>query len=181
MALTPQQEIFKNNLLKGMGQQEAYLAVPGYTNNPKAAESGASRLLLNDKFRKEYDAALERAANKAEATKERVLREECRLAYSDLRRLFVGETIIAPHELPEDVARSVSSVEVVERINISNDEEITKERRYKYRFWDKGKSLERLSKHLGLYEKDNTQKAPKIDSISINLVSTDGKTQQVDT
>ena len=34
--------------------------------------------------------------------------------------------------------------------------------KYKYRFWDKGKSLERISKHLGLYEKDNLQKAVRM-------------------
>ena len=34
--------------------------------------------------------------------------------------------------------------------------------KYKYKFWDKGKSLERISKHLGLYEKDNLQKAVRM-------------------
>jgi len=159
--LSPKQERFKNNLLKGMDKGKAYEAA-GYIARGGIASTNASKLLKNAKFAKAYSEALERVGNKAEATKERIILEECRLAYSDLRQIFKDGTTISPDQLPEDVARSISGVEIIERVIVGNNDEQVLERKFKYRFWDKGRALERISKHLGLYEKDNEQSRPVI-------------------
>jgi len=41
-------------------------------------------------------------------------------------------------------------------------------------------ALDKLAKHFGIYEVDNAQKVPKIETIKINLVRPDGTTQTVD-
>lgn len=156
--LNPRQEQFKNNLLKGMGEQDAYEAVDGYTAKGKVAAAAASRLLKNVKFAAEYNKAKEKAANRAVLSKERVLREDCRIAYSDVGELFNGPILIAPADLPEDVRRAIASVKVTER-SFGDDETI---KTYEYKFWDKGRSIDRLERHLGLFEKDNEQKKPEI-------------------
>lgn len=93
-------------------------------------------------------------------TQERILKEESCLAYSDLEGLFSNTgTLVSPKELPESLRRAISSVEVIERWIKGKDDEMEKEVKYKYRFWDKGRALERISRHLGMYEKDN--KFPK--------------------
>jgi len=148
--LNVNQQLFMANLLKGMDAKRAYEAVPGYKATGKAAESASSRLCKLPYFQHHYQKALDKIADKASATKERVVREECRIAYSDLRQLFNGESLLRPDQLPGDIARAVSSFKEIHRA----DGAIV----YEYRFWDKGRALERISKHLGMYEKDNQQR-----------------------
>jgi phage terminase small subunit len=158
MALNTRQEQFKNNLLKGMGHQEAYEAVDGYKATGKVAAAAATRLLNNVNFKAVYEREKEKAANAAVVTKERVLREDCRIAYSDIGQIFDGDTTIAPSKLPEDIRRAISSFEIKEKVV----DEKTTERTYRYRFWDKGKALERLGRHLGIFERDNEQSRPLV-------------------
>ena len=103
----------------------------------------------------------------AEASQERVVLEERRIAFCDIRGLFQGGQILSPEKLPEELARAVSNVEVTEKPN----GEIT----YKYRFWDKGHALKRLSKNLGLYEKDNQQRGITFEQLFGALKSLDAR------
>jgi hypothetical protein len=99
---------------------------------------------------------------KSELLIPKILAEEERLAFSDVRNLFRshngGWELVPPNELPDDIARSISSIRVVQRIIPRGDREPVVEYTYRYDFWDKGRALERLSKHLGLYKEDNDQK-----------------------
>jgi len=140
------------------------MANPGMTNTQIYEMAGlgqdAGRRCLN---KPEVKAVLrelrEQIALDTQITLKRVMLEESCVAFCDPLDLFSDEgTIIAPHELPERVRRAISSVEIIETITKDGEKQI----RYKYKFWDKGKSLERISKHLGLYEKDNVQKGVRM-------------------
>jgi len=74
------------------------------------------------------------------------LLEEKRIAFADIRHLFKDFVLVAPSELPEDIARAVNGIEIIET---EVDGVVTT--KYKYKLSDKGKSLERISRHLGLY------------------------------
>jgi phage terminase small subunit len=141
--LTAQQENFKNNILKGMDGKAAYIAA-GYKARGAAAEVNASKLLRNPKVKAAIEKVQKRAADKAEISQQRILEEEGRLAFLNPQGL-VNEKgkLLDLHELPEDVARAIVGLDVVRQ----NDGSL----KYKYRFSDKGKSLERLSRHLGMY------------------------------
>ena len=79
----------------------------------------------------------------------RVLRETARLAYSDIGQIFAADgTLLPVHKLPEDIRRSIASVEVVKR-NVDSGDGKTDDV-IKIRVWDKPKALEFLGKHLGL-------------------------------
>lgn len=99
-------------------------------------------------------------SKKADITALRILEEEKHLALSDPGEIFDPEgTLIAPYELPESIRRAISAIDVIEKLGRDEDgEETLIERRFKYRFWDKGKALERLEKHKGMYERDNAQR-----------------------
>ncbi len=141
--LTPLQERFKNNILSGMTAKDAYIKA-GYKARGAAAEVNASRLLRNAKMKPILKEAQKRAADKAEVTQERILREEMRLAYLNPSSLFDENGSQIPiHKLPEDVARAITGLEVIEQA----DGKV----KHKYKFSDKGKALERLSRHLGMY------------------------------
>jgi hypothetical protein len=83
------------------------------------------------------------------------LEEEKCIAFSDIRDLFdeKGE-LIPSDQLPEDVSRAIA---VYERRYLTDGTFV-----FKVRFWDKGKSLERIERYLGMFEKDNNQKRDRI-------------------
>jgi phage terminase small subunit len=88
---------------------------------------------------------------------ERTLREVARLAYFDPRKLYHEDgRLKAIHELDDDTAAAVASVEVdeigVEGTVIGHTKKI--------KHWDKNAALEKAMKHLGQYEADNDQKPP---------------------
>jgi hypothetical protein len=79
---------------------------------------------------------------------DRVLREAGRLAYSDIRELFDAKGNFLPiKEWPDDIARAVSSVEVVKKNVTSGDGKVDDV--LKIRLWDKAGKLQDLMKHHG--------------------------------
>ena len=54
------------------------------------------------------------------------------------------------------MARAIVSLKVIKTQSLKDPNLIRTE--YRYKFADKGKALERLGKHFGMYEKDNMQK-----------------------
>lgn len=106
----------------------------------------------------EIISAIADAAKKAAAITgldtERTLREIARLAYSDPRRLYKADgTIIPIHELDDDAAATIASVEVDE----FKGEDAGSGRTVKVKVWDKNSALEKAARFHGLYEKDNRQ------------------------
>ena len=141
--LTNLQGRFKNNILKGMDGKAAYIKA-GYKARGAAAEVNASRLLRNAKVAAAIEKAQKKAADKAEVTTERILREEARLAFFDPLGLMDKSGKQLPlHKLPEDVRRAIVGLEIIQQPKGAQ--------KFKYKFSDKGKSLERISKHLGMY------------------------------
>lgn len=148
--LTNKQKKFIREYLIDLNATQAAIRA-GYS--PKTAKVIATQNLSKLYIKNEIEKQQLKLQEKTEITQERVLQEEKCLAFSDPAELFELKTgtIKAPYELPEELRRAISIVEITE----SFDKDGIPTKTYKYRFWDKGKSLERISKHLGLYEKDN--------------------------
>jgi phage terminase small subunit len=141
--LTYLQERFVNNLLSGMHQDEAYV-VAGYKARGASARVNASRLLTNANIQAALENGRKKASDRAVITAERILREEARLAFFDIAGLVDKKGKLLPlHKLPEDVRRVIVCLEIIQQPKGAL--------KYKYKFSDKGKSLERLSRHLGMY------------------------------
>jgi phage terminase small subunit len=160
--LTSQQERFKNNILKGMDAKAAYIAA-GYKARGKSAEACATKLLGIAKVKAAIEKVQKRAADKAEISQQRILVEEGRLAFLNPQGL-VNENgkLMDLHELPEDVARAIVGLDVVRQIDGSL--------KYKYRFTDKGKSLDRLERILGMFAPEKHEIAGK-DGNAIDLTA----------
>jgi len=126
------------------------------SENSAAVE--ASKNLKKPKIQDYFDELSKEAVGHAGLSVGRILLEEARLAFFDPRDLMdpcTGE-ILPFHELPEHMARAIVSLKVIKTHSLRDPDLIRTE--YYYKFADKGKALERLSKHLGMYEKDNLQK-----------------------
>jgi len=112
-----------------------------------------------------------KAVLKSDITLHRIMLEESCIVFST-QADFIDEDGVPkpPQDLSETALRAVKKIKTIPlpRKAIGKDEatgEILYEEQkyiYEYDLWDKGKASERVSKHLGLYEKDNVQKAVRI-------------------
>ncbi len=101
---------------------------------------------------------------------EQVLAEERCIAFSDIRQAFSsrtvgGRTIVAaipPDRLPRDIARAIASVDVIQDRDGNTI--------WRYKFWSKPDALERISRHLGLYEKDNEQRKIQMAQVFLDSI-----------
>jgi phage terminase small subunit len=140
-------EAFAQALAKGMTADAAYAAA-GYTPSRK----NAARLKANEGIRARVEVILSRGAQKAEIDVAKTLTELGRVGFSDIRRLFHDDgSLKQPHELDDDIAAAVASMEVVIR-NAGKDEDGNPiiERVAKLKLWDKNSALEKIAKHLGM-------------------------------
>lgn len=89
---------------------------------------------------------------------DRIVEEETSIAFSDVGFLFDedGLSPLSPAELPPEVRRAISGVEVKEKtVHLTSPEgepmgtEV--KRFYKYSLWNKGQALERLAKIKGIF------------------------------
>lgn len=98
---------------------------------------------------------------KYQVTRERVIQELSRLAFSDLRKLYKDDgTIKLPTELDDDIAAALSSIETQELFEGRGDQREHTGTAYRPKLHDKSGALRDAMKHLGMFEKDNAQANP---------------------
>jgi phage terminase small subunit len=86
-----------------------------------------------------------------ELSKERVLKEVMRLAFVDIRKLYREDgSLKTPHELDDDTAAALLSMEVFEEYDGHGDERSLAGFTKKEKMGDKKGSLEILMRHLGM-------------------------------
>jgi phage terminase small subunit len=114
-------------------------------------------LLSNAKVQHATAAGMAARSKRTEVAADRTLLEIARLGFSDLRRLFHEDGRLKhPLEWDDDTAASVASVEIVTRdVGDAKVEYV-----HKIKLWDKGKALEQLSKHRGLYRDQGPSERP---------------------
>lgn len=138
------------------GTQAAIAA--GYS--PRGADVAAVRLLGDDRISGEIAAAARSVGEAVRLDAERVLQEHLWLAHSDMGDFLDDNDAPLPiKRLPRHVRAAIQSIDL--------DGETGKVT--KIRLWDKGAALDRLNKHLGLYERDNSQRQPNL-SLQVLLV-----------
>ena len=145
-------------LTNGQNATQAYLFVFN-TNKPTSAAVGASRLMQRPDVKaylelmREYSS--EEVLNHMTVTKERILDEESKLAFIDIRRMFDTEGEFLPPALwPEEIARCIAGFDVTQKW----DTEASKwNYTYKIKFNDKGRALGRLETVMGMNKADGLQ------------------------
>lgn len=153
--LTPKQEKFCQEFVRTGNASEAYrLAYNAAKMKPEVIHVKASELLSSGMVSVRVKSIRESVTAKSELNTADILNEIRRLCAADPRRLVHedGRPKLL-HELDDDTAAAISSVEVgVDGI--------------KYKLWDKNAALEKAVKITGLYEKDNKQKADPINALA---------------
>lgn len=163
--LTPAEELFAQHVASGESQAESFRLAKPISRKWKDATVWvkASQLMAKGKVRARVKEIQAEHANRFAITHERVLLEIARLALFDPRNLFREDGTPKPiNELDDNTAAAIAGLEVLEEFEGSG-----KDRKFigytkKYKVADKNSALEKLAKHLGLYEKDNKQKTDPV-------------------
>lgn len=149
--LTPKQKLFADEYLKDLNGTAAYKRAGYKAKNDNVAAVEATKLLSNPKIAKYVQKAMDERSKEVKIDANRVLAEIGRLAFADIRKVFDESGRLLPvHLLPDEVAASVSSIEVVTS-RISGGEPADVEHTAKIKFWDKRGSLELLGRHLKMF------------------------------
>lgn len=180
--LTGKEMRFVDEYLVDLNATQAYLRSHPGAKNSTAATEGA-RLLVNPNVAEKIAERKAERAARVGITADRVLQEVARLSLFDPRKLFNANGEPVPiHELDDNTAAALAGLDVHEEyIGQGKDRKFIGYTK-KYKLADKGANLERLMKHLGLFEKDNSQKLDPIAALlatmgrsSIPVVKEPGK------
>jgi phage terminase small subunit len=142
--LSPMQAAFVREYLVDLNATKAAIRA-GYSAH--TAQEQSSRLLSKVIIINAVQKAQQKRTARVEVTADRVLMELSRLAFGDARAIFTANNELkSPADWPDELAAAISGVEVV---TVSKGEGAV-EYVSKVKFWDKGRALELLARHLGM-------------------------------
>lgn len=135
--------------------------------SPNGAKEAGARMMRHAEVKEMISKATERLVTLSGLTAERVLKEIERVAFSDTRKLYRPDgSLKRPDEWDDDTAAFVSSIEVTEEFADRGKGDDKKRELIGYtkklKQWDKLAALTMGAKHLGLFERDNAQRAPNL-------------------
>lgn len=161
--LNEHQKEFCKRYLKTLNAAEAYREMHPGCKDTVAASQGRKWLSM-PKIRAAIQVEMDKRAKRLDIEPDRVLQEIAKLAFSDVQALFhPNGSLKAVPDLDPVIAKAIASVEVVARqaigrpSNKSRAKGVKVEYVHKYRLWDKLGALEKLGKHLKLFN-DNEHK-----------------------
>lgn len=141
-----------------------YQAAVRSGHNDKSAAVAASRMLSHPNVILYLKELMEERAGRVNLTQDMVVKELMDIAFCDVKDFYCDITgeLLQPHELNDRAAKATASFKsTIVSIDQRDGKPKETERIDEYKRSDKLKALELLGKHLGVFEKDNHQKAPK--------------------
>lgn len=139
--LSVRQERFVHGILGGLSQREAYERA-GYVARGAAADVQASRLVRNPKVAARLESERRRLRERADVDADRVTREFARVAFLDPGGVVHVKKVEDIAELPRDVRAAISGWKW------------DSDGRVVIKFFNKLDALDKLARHLGLYQDD---------------------------
>ncbi len=172
--ITDKEELFCQAVVKGKSNSDAYReAYETARMKPESINRMAHDLRQNLKITSRIAFLRDQAARAAVITESRVLTETGRIAFADLRKAFAEDgSLLPPHKWPDELASAVKSIKVVEMAGSmavnAEDGSVTHVPMYTKEIvlCDKNSALEKLFKHMGMFEKDNRQRNPFAESFT---------------
>lgn len=174
----PHKRFADEYLANGGNATTAYAAIFKKAKNAKVASAAGCRLKARPNVKAYIDLChkftTDELLNHMSCSKNRVLDEEAKLAFLDVRKLFDQDgEILPPKYWPEEVARAASGIDIDQVWDPNNNKWKYK---YKLRFNDKGRALQRLETVLGMNKLANLTDE-SADLFKSFLESIDGKSR----
>jgi phage terminase small subunit len=159
--LTAKEENFCLAILRGANSSDAYRSAYGAAKQkPTTINRNAKRLMDKTKIRARIDELRAPILEKIELTAERTLQEIGKIAFSNIREVFDENGRLLPiHMMSEAATASISSIKVSTKA-VPGSDPVEVEHISELRFWDKNSSLEKLGKHLKLFNEVGSKDNP---------------------
>jgi phage terminase small subunit len=170
--LTAKQRRFADEYLIDLNATQA-AARAGYS--ARTANEQGARLLANVSVRSAIETGNARRSERTGITADRVLEQLARIAFFDMRKLYRADgTLKAMHELDEDGAAVLSSVEVFEEFEGRGEDRVQVGFTKKVKLTDKVAAIGLAMRHLGML-KDKTELtgangAPLLSGLTVEFV-----------
>lgn len=156
--LTPKQQRFVDEYLIDLNATQAAIRA-GYS--PKTANEQGAQNLAKLSIATEVQKAMDARSQRCEITQDRVLKELARLAFFDIRKLYKPNgDLKGIHELDEDSAAVLSSVEALEEFEGTGKERKAVGYTKKVKIFDKVASINLAMRHLKMLTDKNEVTGP---------------------
>lgn len=164
--LTPAEETACREYIRNGGDQSAAfrIAYPHSTKwKPKSVWERASVLFATAKVQSRLAILRDQIERMALVEERELLSELSAMLRMDPADCFDERGNLLPiKEIPRNVRRNITSIKVRRVKSRTNDEARIEEDIIELKFSDKQGTMEKLGKHLGIYERDNAQKSDRM-------------------
>lgn len=165
MALNDRQLAFCEGILRGESQSEAYRNAGFKATTRGSISVNASQLMKVAKVREYLEMRRQQLREKTDVTSQRVIQEIARVGFSDIRDFAKwdenGVIFIPSTSLTAEQAAAVQSIKSKTKTYTDEDGNETKTVEQEIKLHPKMDGLEKLSKHLGLYQQDRVNDADR--------------------
>lgn len=150
---------------------EAYFADRKMNGSEAARRAGyaspgeaAYKLMNTPAVKAEIDKRFSEIMWSHQADRERILRELTSVAFMNPQDFLKPDGgVKSLQELPQEVARSISSLSISYTEEEGEDGTLTHIKNVNFKFWDKMFALDLLMKHLGMYEAQKVEHTVSVD------------------
>lgn len=147
---THKEKLFAYAFFNNGGNGTAAAEEAGYAK--KSAHVTASRLLNKANVKAILVKLNEKLESKAIITKEKIAQELAKNGFLDIRRAYDENGCLLPiKDLPEDIARSITSIKVSDIFEGTGEERTKTGELVEVKFGNKGSSLAELNKMFGFH------------------------------
>lgn len=150
MGLTAKQARFVEEYLVDLNATQAAIRA-GYS--AKTAHTIGHENLSKPEIAAAISTAQQARSQRTQITQERVLEELAKIGFSDIRKMFSGGSLRSVDNLDDETAGAISSIEVISKPGPPDDEGNREvELVHKVKMWDKIAALEKIGRHLGMFD-----------------------------
>lgn len=166
--LTPKIKRFCEEYIKDLNGTQAAIRA-GYS--AKTAKEQSSQLLTKPNVQNFLSELKQSLSSKNEGLAQQVIDELKKLGFANIQDYIESENEIKDlTKIDRDKAAAVESIKKTVTEFGSNGESSGKKTSIQFKLYDKISALEKLGRHLGIFELDNQQKAPVI---NVNITDDD--------
>lgn len=166
--LTPKIKRFCEEYIKDLNGTQAAIRA-GYS--PKAATEQACKLLAKGNVQNYVSELKKTLSNKNEGLAQQVIDELKKIGFANIQDYINKDNEIKDlSTIDRDKAAAVESIKKTVTEFSGGGESSGKKTSIQFKLYDKISALEKLGRHLGIFELDNQQKAPVI---NVNITDDD--------
>jgi len=155
--------IFCDELAKGKSQVDAYLLAYPKTKSRDAARANAARLIAIDSVFEYYQSLLKQNAANSEITREKVLNEYAKIAFSSIAHLHNTWIELKEFEkLSDEQKTSIQEISTQKRKSYTDDGVLVETEFVKIKLYDKLKALDSVKAMLGFDAPVKTENSQSI-------------------